>query len=165
MRNPMLYLSLAAMSVSFATASEWNNVEADGMCVRWRYVQTLLQIELAAPTEGWVAVGFHDRNVIVGAELFMAAVQNGSGVAEHHHVLAAGAHPRVESAGRRSALVEYQVRQDRRGHIIAGFMIDHTTIPRLNLSQNSEVWLILAYSVAPEFDHHSRVRRHVRVRL
>ena len=135
----------------------------EGIEVAWAFTDALLTVTVSAPTGGWVAVGFNSRDDIVGSELFMAARQGESQVAEQHAVTRAGVHPPVENLGRRSALVNYTIDQ-RSSPLPSGttarFTIDPARVPAVPLTPGSEVVLILAYSVSPDFDHHSRVRRH-----
>ncbi len=150
------------------TVPRAGSVTVEGIEVVWAFAGAFLTVTVSAPTDGWVAVGFNSRNDIVGSELFMAARRGEGPVAEHHLVTGAGVHPPVESLGRQSALVDFAVDEHSgmlRAGITARFTINPEYVRSVPLTPGGEVVLILAYSVSPDFDHHSRVRRHVAVVL
>jgi hypothetical protein len=158
----MVALTVAGLS---AMESDSRVINSNGMSVRWRHIPEGVEFVVTGPTAGWVAIGFNDHDSIVGAELFMAAVQDGVGVAEHHRVVAVGLHPNVESMGVPSALSHAEVALDERGSTVAHFVVQAEYVPNVRLTRGEMLWLIIAYSVAPEFDHHSRIRSHVRITM
>lgn len=135
------------------------------MRVVWNHTDEGVEFLVHAPTRGWVAIGFNGHDGIVGADLFMASEQSGVPVAEHHRVVAPGEHPRVERVGGRSALIRGEVGFDERGHTVARLVVDPAKLAGAALRTGVETWLVVAFSVEPEFDHHSRMRRHVPVTL
>lgn len=50
----------------------WNSHSHEGFVLKWRTVDGNLEVELAGPSTGWIAVGFagsymmHDSNIIIG---------------------------------------------------------------------------------------------------
>ncbi len=157
-------LAVAAFGVE-ASEPIRDVIEIEGMRVTSSRSASGVEFELVAETSGWVAIGVNERDAIVGSDLFMAAVQNGRGVAEHHIVTGPGVHPRAEELDRRSAIVASNVRFDESGRTTAHLVLDPDLVSGERLEAGVDVFLIAAWSIAPEFDHHSRVRRHVRVRL
>lgn len=153
---------LAVLGVGAAMAGDWR-VAIDGMQARWRVHGEELVIELAADTTGWMVVGFNDRDHIVGADLVLVRVVGGKAELHDHHVVAAGDHrpDPTPSAGRRildHAQSSGQTRARLALPLASSDPHDH------RLTGPGERWMILAWSVSPDLDHHSRVRRHIRLR-
>ena len=157
----LVALSLFGLSAGSADA---NPVDVGGIRVQWRHSEDTVEFTVTAPTSGWVAVGFNEVDNIVGAELVMMRAEAGGVHASHRSVLGAGDDRPVELLGRGSAIVAAD------GAVASGratfrLRLRHDLGAAPSLAPGSELILILAYSVSPDFDHHSRVRRHIRVRL
>jgi len=128
-----------------------------GMTARWRVEPEAVVFELQGETTGWLLVGFNDRDDIVGADLTFARVVDGVATLHDHTVHAPGDHRAVplqttllgsDQRDGRTA-VRFRVPRDRAGaHALSG-----------------ELWLVLAWSVSPDLDHHSRVRAHQQISL
>lgn len=143
-----------------------NPIETGGMTVSWEHREDGIEFSLTAPTTGWVAVGFNDSDDIVGADLVMARVESGQSEARHFYVVRAGDPRPVESLGESSIVRNVD------GRISDGVVEVHVRLdPALgpgrsfDLSPGTNLYLIVAYSVSQDFDHHSRMRRHVEVEL
>lgn len=157
----LLAWGLFGLSAGGAAA---NPVEAGGIRAQWRHREDTVEFTVTAPTTGWVAIGFNEVDSIVGAELVMMRAEAGGVYASHRNVLGAGDPRPVEQLGRASAVLAAG------GAIASGratfrLRLHHDLGAPPSLAPGSELVLILAYSVSPDFDHHSRVRRHIRVRL
>ena len=68
----MVILTLAACENDPFSPDGWGSVSKDGFLFRWKITGDSIEVELTAPTTGWVMVGFkgeyqmHDANIIVG---------------------------------------------------------------------------------------------------
>ena len=162
MRHCLLLGSLALFSVPLGA----NPIEVGGMSVSWDHRANGIEFHVVAPTLGWVAIGFNDVDNIVGADLIMARVQGGQSEARHLYVVAAGDPRPVESLGRPSIIQESDGRH-RRGATEIRLRLDHAfgSGRSLNLTRGATLYVIVAYSESPDFDHHSRMRQHVLVEL
>lgn len=141
-------------------------IEVNGVDVAWRLDGPTLQFTISAPTSGWVALGLNSEDDIVGAELFMMRFAENGPEASHRYVAAAGDHRPVEAFGRDPIISDLAGRR-------LGGSVEFTLTLRTDaasyqgppLKSGAQLWLIVAYSVSPDYDHHSRMREHVRIRL
>jgi len=129
-------------------------VRIEGMVARWRAEGDHWVVQLEGETEGWLVFGTNQTSEIEGATLFFGWVADGAGGAAEHTVLAPGRHAPV--ARPRVRLLA----SDR----AAGRTAVRLRIPAPELDDDQGVWLVLAWSRSVSLDHHSAVRRHVRVR-
>jgi len=125
----------------------------EGLIARWRLEGATWEVQLEAETTGWVVFGTNSTSDITGAELFFGHVVNGVPVAAHHEVLAPGHH--APASPSRVELIGAAQSSDR--------TIVRMRVPAPPLDEDGATWLVLAWSHAPELDHHSAVRRHLRV--
>ncbi|MEN0061678.1 MAG: hypothetical protein AAGA48_05975 [Myxococcota bacterium] len=127
----------------------------EGMVARWRVEETTWVVQLEAKTRGWVVLGTNQVNDIVGANLFFGWQTDGVGGAAHHIVNAPGRHGPVA----RSEVALLGSHQTAEGTTV------RLRVPAPTLDKAHGAWLVLAWSQAPELDHHSAVRRHVHVQM
>lgn len=132
-------------------------IEVEGMRFECAVEGEEVTAHLAAPGTGWVAVGFNDRPGLAGARLFMARVRGGE-VEVEEHMAQPPRHARVDGA-RVTAIA---------GREIGGRTVVAFRFPlegRLRLQPGRSIHVILAYSESDDFNHHSRVRRHVQAEV
>ncbi|MBX2796950.1 MAG: hypothetical protein KTR31_04750 [Myxococcales bacterium] len=129
----------------------------EGLQASWGVRGEELVVELDASTTGWMVVGFNDRDHIVGADLTFARVVEGRGELFDHHVFGVGDHRPHGNEGRLLAHAQ------REGRTALRFALPLK--PAQGRALAGDLWLVLAWSVSPDLDHHSRVRRHVQIRL
>lgn len=143
-----------------------NPISVGGIDVSWEHMGESIEFVLTAPTEGWVAVGFNAVDDIVGADLFMAATQDGETQAEHFYVAGRGDPRPINSVGRDSWIHSTVAEtDDGKSTVTLRLSPDETSDRFAGLKAGETLYLILAYSVSADFDHHSRVRRHIQVTL
>ncbi len=119
-------------------------------------------LTLKAPTQGWVLVGFNDQAGIVGADLKMLGVKQGQGYASDQTVVGIGKHPNdAILAGRNDIRLLYA--EEFKAYTQVTFRIPLRSGDSLDFQHQRDrpFWLILAYSVSDDWEHHSRVRRHL----
>ncbi|MCD4733340.1 DOMON domain-containing protein [bacterium] len=82
----LLTLSLALLTLTACTTTivddddshgGWQSESVDGITLRWRTEEGLLQVELTAPTTGWLAVGFDPGTGMLRANIIIGYVQAG----------------------------------------------------------------------------------------
>lgn len=81
MKNLCLALALGCLMAVIGCGSspsepsgpaQWNHTTVDGIALAWLPVDSNLQVEITAPSTGWVAIGFdpttgmQDANIIIG---------------------------------------------------------------------------------------------------
>ena len=141
-------------------------VSLGGMSLKHHVVEDRMEFTLTAPTSGWVGIGFNDRDHIVGSDLYLFHVLNGQAKGQDMYVKAAG-DPRLDSAlgGADGILLISGKEEKGRTEIVFSLPLGATHPTDYPLEVGHSCWLILAYSTHDEFDHHSRMRRHMKFRL
>ncbi|UII76836.1 DOMON domain-containing protein [Flagellimonas sp. HMM57] len=142
------------------------HVKVEQMTISWEFEKDNILFTASAPDDGWVALGFNTEDDIVGSNLIMVNVKNNGAKAEDFYVVSAGNPKLVTLLGSESQIIEK-----------SGFEIDGKTTVKFtlpvkafdkyhqNLKKGDTIWLICAYSMEDEFDHHSRMRKHIKVTL
>ena len=142
------------------------SIQKDGITFEWLFKDNRLHCRLMAPTSGWVAVGFNSMPGLKGTHLIMGAVDNDQIIISERFIVSHGNHQSIQSLGRSQDLLTHGWKEN------AAFTEFQFSIP----VKNSDAWrkdlieghpyhILLAYSMADDFEHHSRVRRHVQVEL
>ncbi|MFK8032602.1 MAG: hypothetical protein AB8B94_00540 [Hyphomicrobiales bacterium] len=174
--NKRQFLSLAAFGLGTLSdglptmASNAMQVEDAGTRFQWYHKDGQLIGKLSAPTDGWIAVGFNDAPTLRNTR-FVIAVTAGSSVRAEEHIALVPDHRQVTELGFASALMMVSGSYENgRSHL--SFSLLHqiqnqmgTGQPALSLSPGSKVHLMLAWSRAPEFNHHSAWRKHFNITL
>lgn len=124
---------------------------AGGMDVRWWWQEQELVVLLDAPTRGWVAVGFGERETLAGSRLLLAAVRSDGAVAEEHR-----AEPPVHPFVRRLAVRAAEETSERTRVLVAFPRAAVAGGPQL--APGIRVGLTLAFSLEDDFAHHSVFR-------
>ncbi len=142
------------------------SITVEGMTVSWYFAEEFIHITATAPTRGWVAVGFNQRDDIVGANLVMGAVLSEEVKLEDHFVVRMGEHYPVEQLGGASAITDlHGVEEGAQTHLRFRLPIHAGDPYHFDLKSGASLYLIVAYSVDDDFAHHSRMRRHLWVTL
>lgn len=159
---------MKALSVLFACSmmTFTSSITVKDMEVKWTEQGDHFSFELSAPTKGWVALGFNQKNSIVHTNLVMAAVKEGKVETEDFYVVGFGNPQPIATLGGKAAIRQVEG-EEKAGRTTIRFSIPKEAVDKYhyNLKPGQELWLICAYSRADEFDHHSMMRQHVRVQL
>jgi len=83
LRLLLLIFSLILLALTACTTTaidddllgDWQDQTVDGINLRWRTENELLQVELTAPTTGWLAVGFAPATGLLRANIIIGYVQ------------------------------------------------------------------------------------------
>lgn len=163
MKTTLFLLPILLAYTAFSQPHPWRTVEKNGMSFTWRINEKVLEGKLKSPAFGWVAVGFNDKPGIVGSNLIMTRCVNGEAYGEDQFVTGMGLHPTIESLDGHPGLAILDADEDEEGTWIY-FQLDLTEDGYHYLFEPGETcYLTLAYSVADEFDHHSRMRTEVEI--
>lgn len=157
-------LHLLVMStplIFFLIETDPHELKVGPMTLRYEVQQDSLWLQLKAPTKGWIAIGFNDRNDIVGSDLLMFSVRNGLVFYEDQFVKAAQQHPADWELGEGSSIQMIEGTETE-GWTSATFKIPlYANEPYdFNHQPGKDFWLIMAYSLHDDFDHHSIMRKH-----
>lgn len=169
--NKRQFLSLATISVgtlvgtpvSLASNSqgrERQSITRDDVKFSWRHHHDSLIGTLSAPTSGWLAVGFNEfpglrktRFIIAVTSISpITAEEHLAGVPDHKNVSELGLEPALQSA--------HGSYIDGRSHLEFRMSHEFADRPALSLAPDSKVQVMLAWSQATAFDHHSAWRKH-----
>ncbi len=136
-----------------------------GMTFRWDHSKDRLHGMLRAQTKGWIAVGFNERPELAGTRFVIAAPSVTPLVADEHIALVPN-HAEISTLGLSRAVSDVWGRYAG-GWSELSFSLPHVFAdrPALRLNGGEDVHLMLAWSRAPEFDHHSAWRGQFRTRL
>lgn len=155
-----------------STAKPARTITVEKMTISWHFIDDTLAVTATAPTRGWVAVGFNQRNNIVGTNLIMGAVwrdPNGAEAIvniEDQFVVRSGEHLPVVDLGSASALTAVGGEETGEQTTIHFRLPIKAVDPyHFSLQPGTTLYLIAAYSVDDDFAHHSRMRQHIRIRL
>ncbi|MEL6484716.1 MAG: DOMON domain-containing protein, partial [Bacteroidota bacterium] len=154
------FLCFLAGLFVFTGLKAQQSVEASGIVFQYEVQNDSLHAVLNARTKGWVGVGFNSKNSIVGSDLLLFHVR-GKQVKDTDLFVKGAGNPvkDSENGGKNTISIK-------KGTEDGGYTKIHFSIPLDSGDPNDFVhvlgqkaWLILAYSVSDDFDHHSRVRK------
>ena len=141
-------------------------VSVSGIDFSYQIKNEQIEIELSAPTTGWVGIGFNDKNSIVGSDLLLFHIVDGTAEGVDLFVKGFG-DPRNDEnlAGTNDIIIPDSKEQDGSTHIKFSIPLNSNDPNDFQHNPGREIWLILAYSISDDFDHHSRVREHIPITL
>lgn len=132
-------------------------------------VQERLEVRLAAPTSGWVLVGFNDREGLDGARLFFARVRDGQVQAEAHRTDFRFPAPFHQRITRHGGMEDFRALRGQQEGGMTRVAFSVPLVPKgrahIALASGASIHVILAWSVSDDFDHHSRMRTAARIVL
>ncbi|WP_435623536.1 DOMON domain-containing protein [Flagellimonas sp.] len=125
-------------------------------------VRDSLVCKLEAPTNGWVGVGFNNKNSIVGSDLLLFNIIAGTASCTDLFVKGVGNPVQDEKNGGKNTITILDG-AERNTYTSITFSIPLDSGDRNDFVHqlDGQAWLILAYSVDDDFEHHSRVRKHI----
>lgn len=155
-------LILTLLMAPIVLLAQRGPLHVGGMEMTYQVTDDSISISLMAPTSGWVGIGFNTEDNIEGSDLLLFHVKDDQIHGKDMFVKGFG-DPREDSS--------------LQGHtsfrILGGSEAAQKTQVQFRIPLNSQdpfdfkhtlsksFWLILAYSNHDEFDHHSRMRRHI----
>ncbi len=124
--------------------------------------ETEVLITVKAPTTGWVGVGFNSQNSIVGSDLRLFHIIDGKSEATDLYVKAAGDPRKDNTLGGTYDMTILKAQETKKSTLIQfSIPLDSNDPYDFKHEPGKAFWLILAYSVSDDFEHHSRVRKHI----
>ena len=142
------------------------HLEVNGMTVEWVFRKNRVFFTLTAPTEGWVALGFNEKDDIVNTNLIFCRVKSGKVELSDHYVVAVGNHQPTEKLGGKSAFDDI-LGDEKGGKTTVSFSMPIKSNDKwhYDLIEGSKRWFICAFSAEDDFNHHSRMREHREAKL
>ncbi|MEL6588524.1 MAG: DOMON domain-containing protein [Bacteroidota bacterium] len=142
------------------------SIHKNGMEVSWQIEGSKVWIEVHAPTTGWLGISFNQSEEIVGSYLLMGRIQDGKAEVVEHYTLARGDYRPISMLGGGEAVQDVSGgERDGSSWIRFSIPIDGDGPYRRTLGLGSEHVMQMAYSQDDDFQHHSRMRTSVKVRL
>ena len=138
----------------------------NGMTIQWRYQNERVYFDVSAPTEGWLTIGFNENKGIVGAYLLMANVIGERAQVVEHYTMDQGKYLPIESLGMEPQVLDVDGSQTSgKTKVKFSIPIQKNNKYQKDLTKGSQYTLILAYSRADDFQHHSMMRTHIPITL
>lgn len=141
-------------------------IEANGMIVKWRHQDDRVYFDLYAPTGGWLAIGFNETPGLKDTYLIMGHVTNRKTTVQEHYVLAPGDYRTFDQLREPISVMDISG-SERNGETRISFSLPESSFYQYtkNLKPGTEFHLLMAYSVADDFKHHSRMRTSIKIKL
>ena len=76
-----------------------NDVSKNCMTVSWKYKNERIHFEMAAPTKGWVTIGFNTTQTMAGAYFIMGRVRNQKAEVVEHYTISSGNYKSITKLG------------------------------------------------------------------
>ena len=163
--QPICLLALCAVQCK-AQPNNVNEISKNGMTVSWKIEGDVLQLSMKAPTDGWVAIGLNSVDELAGTNLIMGCVKDGNTSLSDRYILAPGKHQSIQDLGGTSAVKLIS------GQELASETSLEFTLPlhapdqwHHELKPGKKYHLLLAFSRADDFEHHSMMRTAVEISL
>jgi len=143
-----------------------NSVSKNGMEVSWEFDGDLVSFEMAAPTQGWVTIGFNTTEGMTGCYLLMGRVFKGKAEVVEHFTQSPGNYAPITKYDVKSQVKQQSGAENEKLTVIQ-FSIPQKAISKYqkDLFPNSEYVMVMAYSQEDDFQHHSTMRTSVKVKL
>lgn len=159
----MIYGLMATIPPNFGQMKE---IEKNGMKICWQFNHNKLDVKVFAPTKGWVAIGFNEENHLVGNNLIMGKIVDGQAIVSDRRIVGFGNHKAVEDIGGKNHLSNIGGKEDANGSLLQfSLTIESMDDFHYDLSKEKTLFLLIAYSESDDFEHHSRMRTSVEIRL
>jgi len=141
-------------------------ISKNDMTVKWNIEQEIIHIEMEAPTDGWVAIGFNESTSLSGTYLLMGRVINGNAEIVEHY---------TDKPGSYKPIAEYGIANQT--DLLSGEETENLTRIRFSIPISAastyhkellpkSTWnLLMAYSLEDDFQHHSIMRTSVNIEL
>ncbi|MEL6256686.1 MAG: DOMON domain-containing protein [Bacteroidota bacterium] len=141
-------------------------VEKNGMLVSWEVKGEFLEIEISAPSQGWLAIGFNEQKGLPGTNLIMASVSGDSVRISDRYILKAGDHRALSELGIEEKLKVVSGEENASGSRVS-FQIPISSKDKYhkNLLEGSAFYMLMAYSREDDFMHHSMMRTSVTITI
>lgn len=167
MKSMMLLPLLITGVLGLATQDYRNKmVVKNEMKVSWYYEKERIFIEMSAPTDGWIAIGFNTHLGTKGAYLLMGNVISGQLSVEEHYTLAPGIYKPITTLGARAQVADV----NGMGNAVTTLLrfslpIQSKSKYQKDLKEGARYTMIMAYSQEEDFQHHSMMRTSLEITL
>ena len=156
---PKAFIILFVLTSPGLLAQE--SLQLGGMTMSYTIVGQQLSVTLEAPTQGWLGIGFNDRNAIVGSDLLLMHVIDNKAEVLDMQVKGIG-NPKEDQmlGGTNNIIITAYAEKAGRTTISFSRPLNTQDPNDHPIERGEDLWLILAYSTHDDFGHHSRMRKH-----
>lgn len=141
-------------------------IEKNGMLVSWEEKGEWLEIEMSAPSQGWLAIGFNEHEGLAGTHLIMAAIRGKELELSDRYILCAGDHRALSDLGIEERIELISGEENTSGSRVSFRIPIHTPDDyHKNLLPGTSFHLLMAYSREDDFRHHSMMRTSVQITI
>lgn len=141
------------------------SIEREGMTLNWQCIDdATVQLELIAPTTGWIAIGINETPGLVKSNLIMAHVNNGECILSDRFVVGFGDHRPVQHLGGKEHARLVKCEETETITSIT-FILDAKPKDRYHyhITAGEKRYISLAYATHDDFDHHSIMRTQTQI--
>ena len=165
MKTIILIILTLVLCIS-ASSNGPKTISKNKMKVSWYHQKDSVYFEMAAPTTGWVTIGFNTNSGIQGAYLLMGRVVDGIPSVVEHFTVSAGNYKSIKVLGEEpSVTVLSGLEANGLTKIKFALPIKANNRYQKELNAGKAYSLILAYSQSDDFQHHSMMRTAVQIKL
>lgn len=162
----MKVISLIIITLASIMMQEPKQVSRNNMEVSWKYDAQRIWIEMSAPTDGWIAIGFNESKEISGNYLLMGRVRDGRAELVEHSTLSAGNYKPITQLGGSIQVQDVGGEEnENRTRIKFSLPLKAIDAYRKDLAHGHEYVLLMAFSREDDFQHHSMMRTAVEINL
>ncbi|MEM6264099.1 MAG: DOMON domain-containing protein [Bacteroidota bacterium] len=153
-------------TLSLPLEEDFRSIQKNGMAFQWRIQGEFLEMKLSGPTIGWIAMGFNPKPGLTGTNLIMGHVTDQGTKMEDLYILGPGNPQPVNKLGGTFSLPAIKGHEDDSGtYLEYQIPLQAKDAYHHTLKPGQQYYVLLAYSVSDDFDHHSRMRTEVSIIL
>ena len=142
------------------------NISKNGMSISWHHQNDRIYIEMSAPTDGWVAIGFNTHAGTTGTYLLMGHIINGKANVVEYYTTSPGDYNPITTHGAQAKIQDIEgVEKGKSSTLKFSLPILATSKYQRNLTEGTAYIMLIAYSREDDFKHHSMMRTSVEVKL
>lgn len=162
----LIVLAIVCLLFSDQEHMKQKQIEKNQMKVTWMHKSGRVHFSMEAPTEGWVTIGMNTGQGMAGAYLLMGRIVSGKSEIVEHYTSSPGNYAPIGDYG-----IPVQVKDVKgiqsQGKTKLTFSLPHSPISKYHrsLEPGREYDLIIAYSTSDNFQHHSRMRTSIKIKL
>lgn len=136
------------------------------MNIEWKHHVSFIRFDISAPTKGWVAIGFNERNQLKDSYLIMGRVKSNHVEIKEFKTLAAGNYKTISELGGKPMLFDLYG-EERNDTTYSSFSVPTRLSGEFqkDLSKGNSYFMIKAFSISEDFQHHSIYRTQKKVTL
>ena len=141
-------------------------VRKNNMVVQWLFEKENICFKMEAPTKGWVAIGFNTKETLTGTNLIMGAVENDFYRVDDRYIIGPGNHKNTLEIGGKEAVSSIHG-NEQNGTTSIFFTVPINAIDKYHqdLTKGKTIYLLMAYSMVDDFEHHSIMRTTIKITL